>query len=227
LKFTNIGSVTLAISHIEGQNEHDQKILFEIADTGIGIPKEKVKKIFNAFEQIDMGTARKYGGSGLGLAISKNILLAMGSNLQVESEEKKGSRFYFQISAKTKEEAFYKRFFSRENQKTAIYHQDPKVLEYVCHCVKTVKGFAAMSSDIREILNLSEQDLLIAEADKLTDFQLRSISIGFPRVILIFYKENERISIIKRDFPKFECVLTPVKSKEAINALSRLYATNA
>jgi signal transduction histidine kinase len=225
LKFTNIGSVTLTINYIQEQNEH--KIHFEVVDTGIGIPKEKIKKIFYAFEQADMGNSRKYGGSGLGLAISKNILLAMGSNLEVQSEEKKGSRFYFNLPAKTREEAFYKRYLHRENQKVAIYHQDPKVVKYICECVVTIKGFAVQSHDIREILNFNDQDLLIAEADRLTDFQLQSISNQFPRVILLFYKESERISLIKRDFPKFECILTPVKSKEAISALSRLYATNA
>jgi signal transduction histidine kinase len=225
LKFTNIGSVTLTINYINKHNE--QKIYFEVADTGIGIPKEKIKKIFYAFEQADMGNARKYGGSGLGLAISKNILLAMGSNLEVQSEEKKGSRFYFELSAKTKEEAYYKKFFSKENQKVAIYHQDIKVLKYISECTTIIKGFATQSSDIKDILSLENQDLLIAEADRLTDFQMKNILIRFPRVILIFYKENERISLIKRDFPKFECILTPVKSKEAVNALQRLYATNA
>jgi signal transduction histidine kinase len=222
IKFTNKGSVTLMVNQT---NEHT--IRFEIIDTGIGIPKEQISRIFKAFEQVDKGNSRKYGGSGLGLTISKNILQAMGSNLEVQSEEGKGSCFYFELPTKAKEDAFYKKFFTKDNQRVAIYHQGQAVLKYFCECIASVKSIASISFKIQEILNLSNQDLLIAEADELTDSEIKKISVKYPRVALLFYKENERISLIKHDFPKFECIMAPVKTKDAINALRRLYATNA
>jgi len=220
IKFTSKGSVNLTVNH--SLSKDGCKILFEIADTGIGIPKDKIKEIFNAFQQIDTGYARKYGGSGLGLSISQNILHAMGSNLDVQSD-RSGSRFYFQLSVKAKEEAFYQKFFSRDNQKVAIHNQDPKVLEYISECIAATKGIATESSDIETLLGLSEQDLLIAEADRLTNTQIQRIAGQFPKVILFFYKENDKIEEIKRNFPKFQCLLPPIKSGDAIGALKKLY----
>jgi signal transduction histidine kinase len=219
IKFTNQGYVMLTVDHVD---EHTMR--FEITDTGIGIHKDNISRIFNAFEQVDKGNSRKYGGSGLGLTISKNILQAMGSNLEVQSEENKGSCFYFELPAKAKEDAFYKKFFSRDNQRIAIYHQDQAVLKYFCECIAAVKGIAYISFKIQEILNLSDQDLLIAEADELTDSEIKEIFAKYPRVALLFYKESEKISAIKHAYPKFECLLTPVKSKDAVNALKRLYS---
>jgi len=215
LKFTNKGSVKLYVNRTD-------KIYFEIADTGIGIPKEKITKIFNAFEQIDSGSNRKYGGSGLGLTISQNILYAMGSNLKVQSD-KNGSRFYFQLSTKTKEEAFYRKFFNWKNQRISIYNKDKKVIEYLSECAKALDGITAESTDLESLLNLTEQDLLIAEADKITSFQMRKISTQFPKTILIFYEKSDRINQVKHNFPKFECIIAPVKNKDIINALQRLY----
>ncbi len=70
-------------------------VYFCVTDTGIGIPANKLKQVFDSFTQADTETTRKYGGTGLGLAISKYIVEKMGGELQVESEEGKGSSFYF------------------------------------------------------------------------------------------------------------------------------------
>jgi signal transduction histidine kinase len=70
---------------------------FSVSDTGIGIPQEKQKRIFDAFTQEDSSVSKKYGGTGLGLTISNNLLNYMGTNLLLESEVEKGSVFYFDI----------------------------------------------------------------------------------------------------------------------------------
>ena len=221
LKFTNEGSVKLTVNHTI--DEDGCRLFFEISDTGIGIKKENIKKIFNAFQQIDTGPARKYGGSGLGLSISQNILHAMGSNLEVQSD-RSGSRFYFKLFVKTKEQNFYQKLFSKENQRVAICNRDQKVLEYLSQCVATAKGIATEAYDIETILNAGEQDLLVAEADSLTNTQIQRIAAKFPKVILFFYKENDRIEEIKRDFPKFQYILAPIKSRDAAEALKKLYS---
>lgn len=94
IKFTTAGKVTLTVEESE-----DRKILFKVTDTGIGIPKEKRKIIFNAFTQVDSSTTRKYGGTGLGLAICANIISLMKGNIWVEDNliDRKGSIFYFDI----------------------------------------------------------------------------------------------------------------------------------
>ncbi len=77
--------------------DNKAKILFEVADEGIGIPENKIQKIFTPFSQADAGTSRQYGGTGLGLSISSNLVSMMGSKISVESQEGKGSRFWFEL----------------------------------------------------------------------------------------------------------------------------------
>ena len=77
--------------------QNKQTILFSILDEGIGIALDKQKTIFEAFSQADNSTTRKFGGTGLGLNISSSIVELLGGELQVESEEEKGSNFFFEL----------------------------------------------------------------------------------------------------------------------------------
>jgi CheY-like chemotaxis protein len=79
-------------------------IQVEIIDSGIGISKEQLLRLFNTFEQADSGTSRKFGGTGLGLAISKSIVEMMGGRIWVESEPGKGSTFAFTSQMRSVEE---------------------------------------------------------------------------------------------------------------------------
>ncbi len=94
IKFTKEGSVVIEV-RVAKQDDEKVTMVFKITDTGIGISKEKQLTIFEQFTQADSSTSRSYGGTGLGLAISKKILELQGSQLQLESEEGKGSVFYF------------------------------------------------------------------------------------------------------------------------------------
>ena len=96
LKFTAQGEIQVRVGVLSNSAEH-VRLLFRVRDTGIGIPAEKQKMIFEAFSQAESSNTRRYGGTGLGLAISTKLVAMMGGRLWVESEAGKGSVFHFTI----------------------------------------------------------------------------------------------------------------------------------
>ncbi|NQT70296.1 MAG: response regulator, partial [Desulfobacteraceae bacterium] len=93
-KFTKEGEVAVRIS-LEDENSTHATIRFSVTDTGIGIPKDRMGRLFQSFSQVDSSTTRKFGGTGLGLTISKQLAEMIGGQIGVESEEGKGSTFWF------------------------------------------------------------------------------------------------------------------------------------
>ncbi len=96
LKFTTKGEIVLRIQLEEDQGQQ-ARIRFEVQDTGIGIPHDRIDRLFQSFSQVDASRTRKYGGTGLGLAISKQIVEAMGGTMFVKTEEGVGSTFGFKL----------------------------------------------------------------------------------------------------------------------------------
>jgi CheY-like chemotaxis protein len=94
IKFTNKGSVFLRVN-LESESDIDARLLIEVIDTGIGIPKDRLNRLFKSFSQVDASTTRKYGGTGLGLVISKRLIEIMDGKIAVTSEPGKGSNFWF------------------------------------------------------------------------------------------------------------------------------------
>lgn len=96
-KFTESGEITLSLKCKEIENNHIT-ILFSVTDTGIGMTKEQLGRLFQTFSQADGSTTRKYGGSGLGLTIAKSFVELMGGQIHVESKWNEGTTFHFTLS---------------------------------------------------------------------------------------------------------------------------------
>ncbi len=94
VKFTESGEIVVQ-ARIQEKDEEGQLIYFAVRDTGFGLTKEQMGRLFQAFEQADASTTRQHGGTGLGLAISKRLARLMGGDVGVESDEGKGSTFWF------------------------------------------------------------------------------------------------------------------------------------
>jgi len=98
IKFTHNGEIFLKINLLSAKKDLIE-IGFNVIDTGIGIPEDKISRLFKAFSQVDSSTTRKYGGTGLGLAISEKLVNLMGGEIKVESEFGEGSSFKFSIKS--------------------------------------------------------------------------------------------------------------------------------
>ncbi|WP_164891116.1 PAS domain S-box protein [Botryobacter ruber] len=105
IKFTEEGSVKIS-NRIVSETEDEITLEFSVSDTGIGIPENKLKKVFEGFTQAYSNTTRKYGGTGLGLSICKSLVEMHGGNLWVESKENAGSTFKFELTYPKCNEAF-------------------------------------------------------------------------------------------------------------------------
>jgi PAS domain S-box-containing protein len=104
VKFTEDGEVVLSVeatrvSYGDGGGDEVHELHFAVRDTGIGIPNDRIDRLFESFTQVDASTTRRYGGTGLGLAISKRLSEMMGGTMWVESEVGKGSAFHFTVKA--------------------------------------------------------------------------------------------------------------------------------
>lgn len=97
IKFTERGHVIVRVSQQAQSGADNLTFRFEVADTGIGIPRDRMDRLFKSFSQVDASTTRKYGGTGLGLAISKQLAELMGGAMGVESVEGAGSTFWFTV----------------------------------------------------------------------------------------------------------------------------------
>jgi CheY-like chemotaxis protein/two-component sensor histidine kinase len=131
IKFTHKGVITLAVRKLF-RSSSKATVQFIVMDTGIGIPQNKHKEIFDSFTQADVNTTRKYGGTGLGLTITKKIVNMFGSDLLLESREGEGSAFHFTVELKVNEnrklyinDGSTKHLESLQNVKVLIAEDNP------------------------------------------------------------------------------------------------------
>jgi len=136
IKFTEKGQVTIKVERVS-ESDKKAELLFQVIDSGIGIPEDGLDRLFKSFSQVDASTTRKYGGTGLGLAISRKLTEMMGGKINVESKKGKGSTFSF----------------SAVFEKQSIPENDIKTIELPDN-LKGLRVLAVDDNDInREILS--------------------------------------------------------------------------
>jgi signal transduction histidine kinase/DNA-binding response OmpR family regulator len=144
VKFTpEHGSISLAV-RLLGKGNDLCTLQVSISDTGIGISPEQQRKLFNAFEQAESSTTRKYGGTGLGLAISKSIVEMMGGTIWIQSEPEKGSVFSFTIQVQRSTEEKHTLLsddINLDNIRIMTVDDDPDILTYF---LEIAQGFGIM-----------------------------------------------------------------------------------
>jgi HAMP domain-containing protein/CheY-like chemotaxis protein/signal transduction histidine kinase len=200
-KFTEHGSVSLSVSLANGGWSETSVVLanapsviaFEVADTGIGIAAEKQRIIFEAFQQADAGTSRKYGGTGLGLAISRELASLLGGEIQLRSVPGEGSVFTLYLPQ------------SYAGPSTGVGLPEKKSLPPVSS-VQASSGFVAerlveQISDDREKLRPEDAVLLIVEDDPHYARVLRDLSHDSGFRVLIAGRGSEALALAREFHP--------------------------
>jgi len=188
LKFTSQGKIDFGYTL-----KPNNRLQFFVSDTGIGIPKEKQELIFQRFRQLDYGYTRAYGGTGLGLAISKGLIEMLGGEIWVESEEDKGSTFFFTIPYKPVRQEETETVIN--SPATTIDWSDKKILIVEDDEMNT-KFLRIILSKTGAMLSYSDNGQEAVEMAKKTKFDLILMDIQIP--ILNGY---EATRLIKSDCP--------------------------
>jgi len=156
-KFTEEGEIEISL---EAEEEKDEQIKLHISvrDTGIGIPKKKQKSIFNAFQQVDGSTTRKYGGTGLGLTICRQIAKKMGGDIWVESQTGKGSIFHFTCWASKSKKKFKKEISSKllDGARVLLVDDNPTNLDILSRQLESAKIKVTTVKDPKEVIPMIE-----------------------------------------------------------------------
>ncbi len=196
IKFTRYGTIVISVNIIQ-ETDDIIELFFSVKDSGIGVSKEKQKLIFDDFSQESMQINRKYGGTGLGLAIVKKLLKILKSDIQIESEEGKGSVFYFNLTLN-------KDFSTPEIEKKgnhevlkglrALIVDDNKINQLLTQkilkdkgvvCSVVNNGFEAIKKVKEETFDVILMDIHMPEMDGYTTTQeIRKLDIEIPIIAL-------------------------------------------
>ncbi len=181
MKFTpEKGHISVFIKKLASKSKDKERIYFEVSDTGIGMSKEEMSDIFDAFSQADSTITRKYGGTGLGLTISANYVKLMDGELKVESEKGKGSKFYFILELK-KEKPL------RNNYKGKFKHFNALLL--------TQKEANPLTSTLEAYLEYTGTEHKVSTFDNISDPQtLEGINLLIVPYALV---NEEELAILK------------------------------
>jgi PAS domain S-box-containing protein len=169
IKFTIKGEIFVGVHLLKNHNDI-MELACEVRDTGIGIPENKLGRLFQAFSQVDSTTTRKYGGTGLGLVISEKLVGLMGGKIMVESIEGQGTTFTFTLKTQPSLEAV-KTFVNYnmvgiENKKVLIVDDNPtnrRILKYELEQWKLIPTLADSGDGALQLLQSSSFDLIITD----------------------------------------------------------------
>ena len=219
IKFTpEHGEIYIRIELLE-ELEGKSKIRFSVKDSGVGIPLEQQSNIFEPFAQADSSVTRKFGGTGLGLAICSKIIKAMNSQIHLESEQHKGSEFYFTLELQSKADR-------------TLYNQIDDDLQVAMYCEKLqcksqlgiIKKYIEHYVDLEIISDLEEieqHDILIVEYK---DFKKLDVSKLTLSTLIIINNEFKNIDL-KDNFKVIKAPINPSKLYDAIVEISNPHAT--
>lgn len=237
LKFTELGEIELKVEQI-AKNDSTVKLRFTVRDTGIGIPKDKQQRIFDAFTQEDSSVSKKYGGTGLGLTISNNILRYMDSHLSLESELDKGSSFWFELDLNYEEST---RTNYNITLKNALVVDDNENNRIIMEHMLRYKGISSVVASsgleaLQILMDNTDFDVILMDyhmpilsgAETITKITELYRTKGIKRPVTILHtssEEHELVRKLKLDLNSLY-LIKPIKSEELYAILERASKQN-
>ncbi|WP_428331766.1 two-component regulator propeller domain-containing protein [Mucilaginibacter sp.] len=230
IKFTHRGEIFLDINLKNALGDDDIELAFDVRDTGIGIPAEKLSKLFEAFSQVDSSTTRKYGGTGLGLVICERLVKLMGGKIGLTSEVGIGTTFHFTIKctmSKNNDHQFESLDMSEVEGKSVLVVDDNptnrRILQLQLELWKLKSVLASSGYEALRILDNNHNfDLVISDMQmpEMDGVQLATaIKMKYPALSIILLSSIGDET--KKQYPElFAAVLTkPVKQLHLSNVI--------
>jgi len=232
IKFTHQGHVILTCRSLK-QVDNSIRVNFKISDTGIGIPKNKIKHLFEEYNQLDRSKERLFGGTGLGLVITKKILELFPSKLFVHSEEQKGTNFLFDLYFETRSSIPLPKTISHKTNTFSILivDDDHYNLLYIHQLLNTSFQNVYIASSIAEALTYlrAEQiDVVLCDLyinDKMGSDLIAHISANTK--IIFMSADHEELNILKEKYLILPKPFTTETLLHTLNAVSFTYTDNS
>jgi signal transduction histidine kinase/CheY-like chemotaxis protein len=226
IKFTSKGEILIEVSQLE-KDGNDLNLGFKIKDTGIGIPNEKLQRLFKAFSQVDASITRSYGGTGLGLAICERLVELMGGSIAIESEPGKGTSVIFNIKSKKDDTAAVNNNCSitgATGKRVLVIDQSLKALSILEDQLKQWKltPVCASTADeaLKQLTGGDKFDLVISGTNipgtdtlELTK-AIKNIGTNIPLILICSVLEKNKITDADT-----KILLKPVKQQQLCNII--------
>ncbi len=219
IKFTSSGEIYL---QVEPSADLDNMIHFCVEDTGVGIPPEKVDRIFQSFSQADASTNRRFGGTGLGLSICQNLTALMGGRIWVESTVGKGSRFYFVISLPAAEMGETAREIQDlRGKRMVVLVRNTRLIRLLAAWADELALELIIRSDPPGKLDDARPDYLVIDADQ-CEVQIPQ----FSPITAVLLTRSKNISELANRYPSTTVLSFPLKKRRFLQAIGVLAETN-
>ena len=225
VKFTDMGGeIDVEIVKVSDASDNGIVVKFSVSDTGIGMTKNQIEKIFQPFSQGDTSIMRKYGGTGLGLTLTKEYAELMGGELKVESEKGKGSTFYFTVTLEKIEgaEDVYENLFDMVEACRYMREPEDKLNQYLdryfeylgvkCRNFDNMMKFNALD-------NTKECNIVIVDYDKAPE-DIKDNLDNFPKDrLVLFVSSARRAQMESSDIDQDIIIYKPITYTKLIETL--------
>ncbi|RAK02363.1 signal transduction histidine kinase [Larkinella arboricola] len=232
IKFTERGEVFVSIGVQRRIGDQAMELVFRVRDTGIGIPEDKLQRLFKAFSQVDSSMTRRYGGTGLGLAISERLVKLMGGTISVESQVGHGTTFAFTIQCPVSQQVQRQYIFfntgENDGKRVLLIDDNPTNLTILKSHLEQWKLTVVAASSGKQALAIMMQEapfhlvLTDMQMPEMNGVQLarsiRSRNLTIPIILLSSIGEENR-----KAYPElFTAVLTkPVKQQQLFDVVQK------